>query len=211
MATPRTSAPVDAPTDAAIFAPLALALPRPRRSGGRPFLDVIASRKSSRLFDPRPLPMQLLSDLLWTAFGISGENFEHRTAPSARNWREVGIAAVLADGAYRFDPFADTLEPMATGDLRAATGVQDFVARVPLNLVYIADFAAMTPATQEDCRFFSALDVGAICENVCLFCASEGLATVIRTSIDRAALAKALGLAHTMQIIAAQSVGYPRS
>jgi nitroreductase len=188
---------------------LPVQLPKPRQSGGKPLLETIRRRKSVRRFQAKVLAMQMLSDLLWAAFGISGDHLEHHTAPSARNWRETDIFVVLSQGAYRFDPTAERLEPVSKRDLRAETGGQDFAAIVPLNLVYIADFARMEPATDEERRFFSALDVGAICENVCLFCASEGLATVVRTTIDRAALAKDLGLTPHQHIVAAQSIGYP--
>ncbi len=174
-----------------------------------PLLDAIRERKSVRRFATRALSRQTLSDLLWAAFGISGEHLEHRTAPSARNWRETDIFVVTAEGAYRFDPIAEVLEPRVMRDIRHETGSQDFVATVPVNLVYAADFEKMTPATKEEQSFFSALDVGAICENVFLFCASERLATVVRTSIERPALAASLGLRPGQRIIAAQSIGYP--
>jgi nitroreductase len=49
-----------------------------------------------------------------------------------------------------------------------------------------------------------------ISENVYLFCASAGLATVVRGSINRDALATALKLPSAQKIILAQTVGYPK-
>jgi hypothetical protein len=189
-------------------APVPVRLPKPRQSGGKPLLDAIHHRKCARSFSAKSLSQQVLSDLLWVAFGISGNDLEHRTAPSARNWRETDIFVVMAQGSYRFDPVAETLEPVMMRDIRHQTGRQDFAATAPINFVYVADFARMTPATEEEKIFFSALDVGAICENVCLFCASEDLATVVRTSIDQTDLAVSLGLRPDQRIIAAQSIGH---
>jgi hypothetical protein len=190
--------------------PVPVRLPKPRQSGGKPLLDTISKRKSTRWFQAKPLPTQMLSDLLWASFGISGENLEHRTAPSARNWRETDVFVVMPQGAYRFEPVSEVLGPVVMRDVRRETGNQDFAATAPVNLVYVVDFAKMAPATAEERWFFAALDVGAICENACLFCASEGLATVVRTSIDRPALSKCLDLRPGQQIIAAQSIGYPQ-
>ncbi|HZF84831.1 MAG TPA: nitroreductase family protein [Burkholderiaceae bacterium] len=49
-----------------------------------------------------------------------------------------------------------------------------------------------------------------IAQNVCLHCAAVGLGTVARASIDRGALAKALGLRMAQRITLAQTVGYAR-
>jgi hypothetical protein len=46
-------------------------LPRPRMQGGRPIMDVLKDRASCRQFTNQPLPLQLLSDLLWSAFGVN--------------------------------------------------------------------------------------------------------------------------------------------
>jgi nitroreductase len=98
---------------------------------------------------------------------------------------------------------------VATGDLRHLTGIQDFVATVPVNLVYVADLDRMSGAGAEDKAFYSAADAGFIAENVYLYCASAGLAVVVRGLVDREALGAALGLAKHQRIILAQSVGYP--
>jgi nitroreductase len=64
--------------------------------------------------------------------------------------------------------------------------------------------------SEENKRFYSATDTGFIAQNVYLFCASSGLATVVRGSVDREALAAALGLAPNQQITLSQTVGYPK-
>jgi nitroreductase len=95
-------------------------------------------------------------------------------------------------------------------DVRAATGWQDFVPRVPINLVYVANLAKMGDGPRVEKKFYAALDVGFISQNVYLFCAADGLATVVRGWIDRPKLAKIMGLGAEQRIIVAQSVGYPQ-
>jgi SagB-type dehydrogenase family enzyme len=186
-----------------------IALPAPRTEGGKPLLQALRERQSSRAFSDRQLAPQVLADLLWAAAGINRADSGKRTAPSARDWQEVEVYAVLPDGAYLYDAKANLLRAVAAGDLRAATGMQDFAATAPLDLVYVADVTKMTDSRPEDQALYTGADTGFIAENVYLFCASEGLATVVRGSVDRKALAEALKLPETMKVMLAQTVGYP--
>jgi nitroreductase len=185
------------------------ALPPPRTDGGMPLMQALKARHSSREFSPRPLPPPLLSDLLWAAGGVNRPASGKRTAPTARDKREILIYVVGAEGAELFDADAHVLRKVATGDLRSRTGMQDFVATAPLNLVYVADLDRMEGGEEEK-RLYAAADAGFVAQNVYLFCASAGLATVVRGSVDRAALAAALGLGPRQQVILAQTVGYPK-
>ncbi len=184
-------------------------LPPPQTEGGMPLLQALRERHSTREFSPQALPPQVLSDLLWAAAGVNRPESGKRTAPSARDWREIDVYVATADGAYRFDPDAHALRPVLARDVRALTGTQDFVAKAPVNLVYVANMDRMGAAAPEQKALYSATDTGFIAQNVYLFCASAGLATVVRGSIDREALAAALGLGPNQSIILAQTVGYP--
>ena len=184
-------------------------LPAPRMDGGKPLMQALKERQSVRAFSPKALPPQLLSDLLWAAFGINRADSGKRTAPSTMNWQEVGVYAVLENGAYLYDAKANRLKAVAPGDLRKLTGSQGFVATAPLNLVFVVDTTKMKGTSPADQAMYSGADVGFISQNGYLFCASDGLATVVRGLVDRDALAKALGLAGTQKIILTQTVGYP--
>jgi SagB-type dehydrogenase family enzyme len=189
--------------------PDAIKLPPPETEGGKPLMQALKERRSTREFADRPLPRQVLSNLLWAANGVNRPETGKRTAPSARDWREIDIYLVIAEGVYRYDAGTHTLERVAGGDLRKHTGVQDFVAMAPINLVYVADLGRMSGAGADEKALYSATDTGFIAQNVYLYCASAGLATVVRGSVDREALGAALGLAGNRKIILAQSVGYP--
>jgi len=185
-------------------------LPAPQMTGGKPLMEALGERRSTREFSPRALPIQILSDLLWAATGVNRPESGKRTAPSARDWREIDIYVVTAEGVWRYDADAHLLAAVVAGDLRALTGHQDFVASAPLNLVYVADLKRMGDADAEHKRLYSGTDTGFIAQNVYLYCASAGLAVVVRGSIDRDALAGALKLAPNQRVILAQTVGYPR-
>lgn len=189
--------------------PRTLALPSPAQQGGLPLLEALKARHSSREFSRKPLPLELLSDLLWAAFGMNRPQGGGRTAPSAHDWEEIDVYVALARGTYVYRAAEHALLEVSGQDLRAATGIQPFVAQAPLDLVYVADLSRMTQASEEEKRWYSGPDAGFIAENVYLFCASAGLATVVRGMVDRAALGRALRLKPEQQIILAQTVGFP--
>ncbi len=185
-------------------------LPAPHVEGGRPLMQVLKDRRSSRSFSPEKLSHQVLSDLLWAAFGINRQDSGKRTAPSAVNRQEIDIYVAAADGLYLYDAKSQSLRVILPEDIRALTGEQDFVAEAPVNLIYVADFSRMGTASKEEKELYSAADTGFISQNVYLYCASERLATVVRASIDRQTLAKAMNLRPDQKIILAQSVGRPK-
>lgn len=177
---------------------------------GMSLIQVLQKRKTIREFSDRKLTLETLSHLLWAAWGINRPDGAHRTAPSAKNAQEIDIYVAMESGLYGFNPHAFTLAPILKDDIRAATGSQDFVPQAPINLVYVADMAKMENGPRKEKKFYAALDTGFISQNVYLFCAAEGLATVVRGWVDRPALAQVMKLGPEQRIIAAQSVGYPR-
>jgi len=183
-------------------------LPNPQVDGGRPLMRVLKDRSSTRSFGPEKLSVQVLSNLLWAAFGINRPDTGKRTAPTAVNRQEIDIYVATADGLYLYEAGSHVLKLITSDDIRVLTGRQDFVKEAPANLIYVADFSRMGTAPKEDKELYSAADTGFISQNVYLYCASERLATVVRGSIDRQALAKAMNLRPDQKIILAQSVGY---
>jgi SagB-type dehydrogenase family enzyme len=184
-------------------------LPKPDTSGGMPLMRALAERKSSREFAPEKLPAQVLSNLLWAAYGINRPD-GRRTAPSAMNEQTVDIYVTLPEGAYLYKPREHRLDLVAPGDFRAAAGQQSFVAEAPLNLVYVADTARLGSSSADDKLHYTGAETGFIGQNVYLFCASQGLATVVRAMIDRPPLAKILKLRPEQRITLSQTVGYPK-
>ncbi len=185
-------------------------LPAPQKEGGLPLMEAISRRRSDREFASQELPLALLSNLLWTAYGVNRAD-GHRTAPSALDAQEIDVYVALPSGAYLYDASANKLQLIVSSDLRSITGYQDFVDEAPLDLVFVADYSRMKLVPAALRESYASVAAGAISENVYLFAAGNGLATVIRAWIDREAIANALGLSHDHQVLLSQTVGYPKA
>ena len=187
-----------------------ISLPAPVMDGGKPLMSALKARASAREYAADPLPQQTLANLLWAAWGVNRPD-GRRTAPSASNRQEIDIYVTLPGGTYVWDAKANVLNPVVPGDHRAETGTQPFPATAALNLLYVADMTKVArPATDPQAMLNVGANAGFIAENVYLFCASEGLATVVRASIPKEALTKALNLRDTQVIVLAQTVGLPK-
>jgi nitroreductase len=185
-------------------------LPPPRAQGGKPLIEALKLRRSTREYADRALSPQVLSDLLWAAFGINRPSGD-RTAPYWRHIMVIDVYAAMADGLWFYEPKDHSLQRRSSVDIRAATGLQDFVATAPLNLVYVAHGERMHDVAPEERRLYACVDAGFIGQNVYLFCASEGLATVFRGAVDTRKLARTMELDAEQFVTFAQTVGYPRA
>ena len=185
-------------------------LPEPRKEGGKPLIQALMARRSIREYSSRPLPPQILSDLLWAALGVNRPASGDRTAPSWRHFIAIDIFVAMASGTWRYEPARYRLLQHSHEDIRAVTGTQDFVATAPVNLVYVANGARMGDASPEDRRLYAFTDTGFVGQNVYLFCASEGLATVVRGAVDRDMLARTMRLERSQFVTLAQTVGFPK-
>jgi nitroreductase len=187
-----------------------LLLPSPQTDGGKPLMQALRDRHSTREFSSEKLAPQVLANLLWAAFGINRPGEGKRTAPSAMNWQEVDIYVATAEGLYVYDAKGNKLDPILAQDVRATTGVQPYVKDAPVDLVYVADLAKTGKSTADERNFYTGADAGFIAQNVYLFCASQGLGAVVRGSVNRPELANVMKLRPDQRILLAQTVGYPR-
>lgn len=173
-----------------------------------PLLSALNLRRSTRAYSNRALPKQTLSNLLWAAFGVNRPSGD-RTAPYWRHVMVIDVYAAMADGVWLYEPVAHELRSHLPDDIRAHTGLQDFVAVAPLNLIYVAHGERMAELKPEERRLYSCVDTGFIGQNVYLYCASAGLATVFRGAVDYAKLAQILKLPDQQFVTFAQTIGYP--
>ena len=183
-------------------------LPSAQKTGGMPLMEALQLRKTQRSFSPKELTSQQLSNLLWAAYGINRPD-GFRTVPAAKNWFEYDIYVLKSDGWFLYEVSKHALLKMGNEDLRIYGGTQDFVKAAPVILVYVADFDRMTGATDDLKKFFSAVDLGYISQNVYLWCASEGLATIILGQVDKPKVHELLKLKPAQQVILSQPVAYP--
>jgi len=191
--------------------PQAIDLPPPSMEGGKSLMQSLKDRQTIRDYSDRPLAPQMLSNLLWAAWGINRPWSGGRTAPHWHNVDALDIYLAMPDGVWRYEPKRQRIVFYAAGDLRAQTTTgQSFVAIAPLNLIYAFDMAKMA-GTESEKIAAAAACVAMVGENVYLYCASAGLATVFRQSVPGEQLARTLKLPPAQIIQFAQTVGYPRS
>lgn len=195
-------------TAAALIAQVPPELPPPQKAGGRPLMEALALRSTSRAFDPKELSTQQLSDLLWAAWGVNRPDGK-RTAPSAKNCQEIDIYVLLKKGTFRYHAPAHRLDPVSSADQRAFGGIQAFAKDAPVTLILVADLAKTGTGPLEQRREWACMDAGYISQNIYLYCASAGLATGARAYVDKAALGPKLALRPDQLILLAQSVGFP--
>ena len=182
-------------------------LPDPQKEGGMPLMEALNNRKSTRNFSTKEISNQVLSNMLWAAYGFNRPEQKMRTAPSAWNIQNINVYIAKPEGLYLYDASNNVLKLVLKEDIREKTGTQSFVKDVPVNIIYVADLSMMSKIGDK-AKFYSAAQTGFIAQNVYLFCASFSLGAVIRDMIDRESLRKIMKLKKDNEIILAQSVGY---
>lgn len=187
-----------------------MALPPAQTTGGLPLMEALRQRHSAREFRPDALTSQQLSDLLWAACGLNRDALGGRTAPSVMNAQEVDLYVALPQGLYRYEPKAHALQLVVAQDVRRVTGYQDFVDTAPLDLIFVAEHSRMKMVPAAMRESYASVAAGAMAQNIYLYCASVGLATVVRAWFDRQALTQAMGLSPDQQLLLTQTVGWPK-
>jgi len=200
-----------------------IALPGPAMNSQAQLDSALARRRTVRAIAARPLSPQVLSNLLWAAFGVNRAEGPFgapgRTAASASNSQEIDLYVALEAGVYLYDAEHNALELIVAGDFRplALTPHQQGVAATgPAHFIFCVDLRRMTrtrgfdepglhdPEVQKSYYF---VDTGMIAANVQLYAAAHGLAAWFH-NCDRAELAKVLGLGAEQRVLFAQSVGF---
>jgi hypothetical protein len=194
-------------------------LPKPEKDGGKSLLASIQERKTIRNISPDPLPPQMLSNLLWAAFGVNRPEGVRgkpgRTAASASNSQEIDLYIALPKGVYLYEAVPHRLTPVAAGDFRARSGRRD-ATTAPVNIFYVVDLAKYVVEGQPDRNIgdpevqksYYYVATGLIASNVYLFAASQGLAARFH-NCDKVNTVKEFKLRPEQRVLFAQTVGYP--
>jgi nitroreductase len=197
-----------------------ISLPKPEADGGKSVLAALRERKTTRSISAEELPAQVLSNLLWAAFGVNRAQASFgkpgRTAASASNSQEIDLYVALPDGVYLFEAVPHRLAPVAAGDFRNCSG-RGAAASAPVNIFYVVDLARYDEGpSQPDRRIgevevqksYYYTDTGLIAANVYLFAASQGLAAWFH-NCNKEDSAKEFKLRPDQRVLFAQTVGYP--
>lgn len=197
-------------------------LVKPDTDGGKSVLAALVERKTIRSIGEQKLPPQMLSNLLWAAFGINREkgpgNQVGRTAASASNSQEIDIYVALPEGVYLYEAAGHKLTPVVSGDQRAKAGRGrgGAGAKAPVRLIYVADIAKFAKSRMQEPglrdpdiqKSYYCIDAGLIAGNVYLFAASQGLAAWFH-NCDKEGIAKLLNLRPDQRVLYGHTVGYP--
>ena len=182
-------------------------LPPPDKAGGKPLMQCLTERKSERKFDSKPLPPQILSDLLYAADGISRPD-GRKTVPTARNLQSQEVYAAMADWLYLYHPKTHSLDLVKAGDIREKCGMQAIHKTAPIVLIYVGDVSKIGKNAAEKV-FYAANHAGYASQNVYLYCTSAGLATVVCGLVNKPELEKTMELPGTKRVQLTQPVAYP--
>lgn len=199
-----------------------IALPKPDTDGGKSVLASLWVRKTTRNCSPKSLPPQMLSNLLWAAFGVNRPRGSFgkvgRTAASASNSQEIDLYVALPEGVYRYDAVPHRLAPVVAGDFRARSG-RGAAATAPVNIFFVVDLTRYDTGPGQPDRSigdpgvqkgYYCVATGLIAANIYLFAASQGLAAWFH-NCNRDAAAKEFKLRPEQRVLYAQTVGYPAS
>ncbi|MFC1738591.1 nitroreductase family protein [Planctomycetota bacterium] len=197
-----------------------ITLPKPQTDGGKSVLAALQNRRTNRNISPQKLSPQILSNLLWAAFGVNRDKASFgkpgRTAASASNSQEIDLYVALPEGIYLYEAIPHHLTPVASGDYRAGAGRRT-ASTAPVNIFYVVDRNRydMGPGQPdrnigdpEVQKSYYYVGTGLIAANVYLFAASQGLAAWFH-NCDKKNIAKDLKLRPEQSVLFAQTVGYP--
>lgn len=183
--------------------PVITVLPPPQQGLDAPLHVALEQRRTSRQFSEESLSPELLSGLMWSAYGYNRPNEHKRVAPSARNCQEYDIYLFTEQGGYRYDADKHSLTLVVDGDNRAVLSSQKFFATAPAIVLLVANYDRMKMfSTPADRDFYAAVDGGYISQNIYLFCAAAELGTVACGAIDRDAIHKLLNITNGRAMLA---------
>jgi len=200
-------------------------LPKPSKKGGKTLLEALQLRRTERGISSKEIPLQVLSNLLWTACGVNREesafNKPGRTAPSASNSQEIDLYVRLKENTFLYEAKHHSMRPIKAGDHLRKNGrwvTNQSTGDAPLTIIYVADLSRYDlgpgqpdphigdPEVQKSYYY---TDTGFIAQNVYLYAASEGLAAWFH-NCDRDAIRKELSLRDNQLVLFAHTVGYPK-
>lgn len=182
-------------------------LPAPCKIGRMSVMEALSLRSSSRDFSSEELPLPMLSDLLWAADGINRTDGK-RTAATSYNTLDMDVYIALRSGIYFYNPQTYKLELIKSGNYMSKTGTQSYVADAALNLIYVCNLSKISGSSEAEKLLVAGIHTGLISQNVYLYCASVGLNTVVRSSVDISTLGTIMGLNTTQRVILCQTVGF---
>jgi len=179
-------------------------LPQPQQTGDFSIERALSERRSIRDYEDEPLSLKEVSQILWSAQGITAPQSGGRTVPSAgatyplEVYLVVRKAESLTPGSYRYLPEKHKLVRISEGQLSSqlaeAALFQMFIAEAPVNLVFSAVFERTTRGYGDRGIQYVYMEAGHAAQNVYLQAESLGLGTVVVGAFEDEEIKKILAL-----------------
>ena len=200
-----------------------VSLPAPQLTGNLSVEAAIQNRRSVRHYSNQSVTVGNVSQILWSAQGITDTQYQLRSAPSAGQVYPLEIYVIagpnvsgLNEGVYQYEPSNNTLEMFMNGDLRGnlsdiADG-QPWVKQAPLDILITGDNQKMInkyPDKDLSTRFVD-LEAGHVGENIYLQAESLGLVTVSLGSFDSNQLSQKFELPNNETPLYIFPIGHPQ-
>lgn len=173
-------------------------LPTPQIDNGATLYQALKDRHSVRSYSTKPIDEQMLSNILWVAYGANRED-GRRTIPTARNLKDLSVYVTDSEGTFLYDGEANTLTKVLDNSLLDMFQSQPYMANVPVVLIYTGSKAD---------NDYAIMHAGSAYQNVELYAATNELGCVVRALFDKEAVAKALNLPEDERAIVSQAIGY---
>ena len=175
-------------------------LPAPNLNNKATLKSALEKRCTTRAFSNRSLSELDLSNLLWAAYGENRPNGK-RTVPAAMGIYKITLYVALADGLYWHNRNDNVLKKISNQDVRAYSDGRKMGAKAPVVIIMVAERDKAGRDT------YTAVEAGAIMQNIYLYCSAYNLGTVVCGSFDRTKLPEALKLSANKYVILTQVIG----
>jgi SagB-type dehydrogenase family enzyme len=159
-------------------------LPKPVLKGKISLEEAILKRRSERTFIKKDLTLEEISQVLWSAQGITGQRwgYSFRAAPSAGALYPMEIYLLSKDGLFHYIPQGHRLEILNEKDLRNALADaclgQESISQAPIDIVICAVYERVTSKYGRRGIRYVDMEAGHIAQNIHLQAVALGLGSV---------------------------------
>jgi len=187
-------------------------LPDPRTTGSLSVEEAIRRRRSVREFLSSPLSLDDISQLLWAAQGVTGDQ-GYRAAPSAGALYPLELYVITAEGLDHYEVESHALFRVEEGDLREAVRAESMdqacITSAPAVFVFTAVYERTCLEYGGRGRMYVHMDVGHAAQNLLLQAEVLGLAGVPVAAFDPSGIARVLSLPEQEEPVYLVPVGRP--
>ena len=191
---------------------MVIKLPQPKIIGKVSLEQTLSKRRSIRRYINKNFTQEQVSQLLWSAQGITEPRMRFRTAPSAGALYPMEIYLVAHNGLYHYIPDGHKIEKLSDRDIRrefsGACGGQRFIAEASISIVISAVYERVTGRYGKRGIRYVDMEAGHIAQNIHLQAVAMDLGSVSVGAFDDAAVEKLLNLPKDHRVIYIIPVGY---